>query len=269
VINQNCAVFASDSRILFENNKAIASDTYEKIVQVTKYVMVQMAGNATIEGKSFKTIIQDFQKEYGISNTSPIYVDSLVSLFGKYKMSEKDKGIDLFSTIVNFAGIDSDGNSFAYTFGKKDTLRDDLPNPCVYPWGSSKRIIFRLAQGIDPKLSGEIEMLISENMIDSIKDGVVEKFTFIKNKYSLVSNEDLNHWSIRDAVYYAYFIVKSTIVLDRMFAGKYKSDDERKNPHTGGDILLCVVTRDGVKWILPPDYSVDFGQEIDSLIEEL
>lgn len=76
-------VFASDSRVT-GNSTEITSDTYEKIVKVTRYVMAQTAGNATPGNKNLRATIQDFRWKFSFTDTSSICIDSVAKMFVQY-----------------------------------------------------------------------------------------------------------------------------------------------------------------------------------------
>jgi 20S proteasome alpha/beta subunit len=142
-----CIVFASDSRTT-ASSTAISSDTYEKIVKVTDYIMVQMGGKAYPGNKNIKTTIQDFKWEYNIKDTSKIYIDSLTKLFRDYCENKKSLSVKFGDLNIKIAGPDNNGNMQSYEYlPTLDTIfyRKDFYGVM---WSGTKNVIQRLIRGI-------------------------------------------------------------------------------------------------------------------------
>ncbi len=252
VINTpECVVFASDSRTT-RSTTAIASDTYEKIVKVTNYVMAQTAGTAFPGNKNFKTTIQDFRWDYGLSDTSSIPIDSVVKLFVEYCETQKSLGVDYSGFLVAFAGPDSTGD-IQYCEYRPPRGTPVYAGVYLVRRQGSRNAIDRLLYGIDQDMEKQINKLVRQFVPDSLQDTIKTELDTLFSKYRVATNVRL--WSLQDAIDYAYLLVNSTILIDRMAGGEYVSGQQSVNPRTGGRILLCVVTRDGVEWILPPSYT--------------
>ena len=104
-----CVVFASDSRSTHPNT-AIASDTYEKIVKVSRFVMAQTAGFAMPGNKNLRTTLQEFKWRYGITDSSTLDIETLVERFVEYCNSNKSAGVNYKDFLISFAGPDTSGN---------------------------------------------------------------------------------------------------------------------------------------------------------------
>ena len=248
-----CVVFASDSRTT-ESTTAIASDTYEKIVQVTRYVIAQTAGTALPGNKNFKTTIQDFQWDSHLSDTSSVFIDSVVKLFESYCEHHESLGVNYAGFLVAFGGPDSLGD-LRYCEYWPATGAPEYRSDYNVRWRGSKNVITRLIFGIDPDMKERIREFVGQNVPDSLQDSLKTELDAVTAKYKIAMR--VQSWSLKDAIDYAYLLVNSTILVDRMSGDEYVSGKETVNPRTGGRILLCVVTRDGVRWVLPPVYVPD------------
>ena len=67
--------------------------------------------------------------------------------------------------------------------------------------------------------------------------------------------------SLSDAIELAYALAKTTVIVDKLVRGNYYNMSKSINPRTGGPILICVVTRDGVRWIMSPDYAPSWRED--------
>jgi len=255
-------VFASESRITYNQGTlkgAIANDSYEKIVRVSKFVMAQMGGTAwTSNKKNFKTMIQEFRWRYNIDDSSTLYLDSILTLFVKYCNVQRSSGTDYEEMYINFAGLDNTG---ALSYCVYSPANDELPsykNNDIYCKGAigANSVFRRIFFGIDGKMKTEIMDLVSERSTDKTRDSLINKLGLLIEEYKIMKTP-IEHLSLQDAIDCAYMLVKTTTVVDRLSHGRYKSDKEAINPKTGGRILVCVVTRDGVEWIKAPKYKIN------------
>jgi len=245
-------VFASDSRVTGDNTEII-SDTYEKIVKVSRFVMVQAVGSASPGNKNLKTTIQDFRWKFHFSDTASICIDSIINMFVRYCEKERKGGTDYTGFTINFAGPDSAGSVqyFQYLPGIQSPPRQGGYD--VY-WVGIPNTSDRLIKGIDAEMRQRIDSLFKGNVSGAKGDSARAKLDEIIDQYGIVRTQRFD-WSLQDAIDYAYMLVYTTILVDRMSLGKYRDDEKKVNPLTGGRIIECAVTRDGAQWILPPNYA--------------
>jgi 20S proteasome alpha/beta subunit len=243
-----CIVFASDGRSTYDNG-AIASDTYEKIVMVTKYVMVQTAGVATPGNKNLKTTIQDFRWRYQLSDSSSLPLDSVLTFFKRYCKKNREAGVDYSGFFLYFAGADSQGNIQLHTYMPTADSSKFVKGYDILGVGNL-HYYKRLLSGVDDDLKADIRKLLHTISADTLRNN--QRLDSLSEIYQIVNPMGLASWSLQDAIDYAYTIVKTTLICDRMSLGKHRKDINPTNPVTGGEISLCVVTRDGVRWIIAP-----------------
>ncbi|OQX91685.1 MAG: hypothetical protein B6D58_06885, partial [candidate division Zixibacteria bacterium 4484_95] len=116
--------------------------------------------------------------------------------------------------------------------------------------------------GIDPELKNAISVWL-DNIRSFLPDVLLEerlKSIINKSDLSKKINKISRSWSMKDAIYYAYTMVKSVVEIDKIVNGDYLIENDMP-PKTGGDILICIVTRGGVRWIIPPDYTPSWQED--------
>lgn len=300
-----CVVFASDSRTT-RTSTAVATDTYEKIAKVTKYVMVQTAGTAFPGNKNLTTTIQDFRWKYGLPQNSELDIDSVIFLFRAFIRDQKAQDVNYSGLHLGFAGPNSEGHLQYYEYlPHSDTIicHDGYTSYAVYARGVTN-VFSRVFKGIDRELGEEfgdsldvihapddslrkpydsLTTLIQlpddsltandrwkrDSLLDVLSDSLAtfdirrncatdakDLFRRVTGKYNTVGPAQVRQWSKRDAIDYAYMLVHTTILVDRVHGGRFRKGSTDVNPKTGGRILMCMVTRDGVEWIIGPDYTI-------------
>jgi len=242
-------VFASDSRVTSDDG-SIYSDTYEKIVQVTRFVAVQSAGAASPGNKNLRTTIEDFRWRFGLFDSSSVTVDSVLVLFKQYCDEYAKKGVDYQGFLVGFAGPDRDGAVQYIRFLPGSQTPPQRLQYNVYVVGVDNTAL-RIIQGIDPTLKAKVARLLTQRCTSDKEVAVSKEYDSLVSLYNVIQGQ-LLAWSLRDAVDYARMFVEATILTDRLALGQYDREAKQAFPRTGGRILICAVTRSGVQWILPP-----------------
>ena len=255
-MNDECAIYASDSRITGDFNY-ISSDSFEKLTKVSKYAIARIQGKMSIKDRHFKAFISDFKGNYGINNESEIYIDSIRVLFDQYIDSLEIRNNCDFSGSIGFAGLSSMNRFTSYSYYDRNfNFKEDSCRVHGYymkAWGTTfayNRIIFGVDSILLSYLNKDLEMLPP----DSLRKPIIGLIKAHLDSTSLA----LNISSIEDAINFVYTLTKSSIEIDNACQGRYyKNDFIPYYPSLGGDVLMLIVTREGAKWIKPPDYCVD------------
>ena len=266
VKTSECVVFASDSRITDLSKRQIATDTYEKIVKVCNTVMVQMQGQASIRGRTFKAFVNDFRYHYSIRDTTEITVQSLNTKLADYCRNLREKGVQFGNLLISIAGIDSVGTVRLYGIRpQKDTaVTERYSNSYGDFCFGLTNVVAYLTQGYSKsEISKEkVVEIVRQELTDICQTGPTLDlaFTRISSRVdSLLETMgpviDFGDFSTKDAIQYAYSLVKITTLIDRLSYGAY-GGIKKQFPTTGGDILVAVMTQGGFAWIKAPTLDV-------------
>jgi len=256
-LNDECAILASDTRITAGQANYISSESFEKIAQVSKFVAARIQENMSINQRHFKAFLSDFKIRYNITDESPIFIDSVVFLFTKYIDSIINMGPVTFKGSIGFAGLDCDNRFRGYSFYDSTFVQE--PHNCpdhgyfLKAWGAIP-VYERLINGIDPLLIRVMKYVLLKYPNDSILQNTIN---ILNNRLgSAILQLDIS--SINDAINFVYTLVRTTIIIDNACQGRYtRNDSITYYPSVGGDVIQCIITREGIKWIRPPNYCVE------------
>lgn len=261
------AVFASDGRVVSTDSNFVITDSYEKIASVTNHIMAQMQGNAYSDNKNLKAKIGAFKHKFHIKDSSNISVDSLSFLFTLYCKDKQSKGIDFGDFIIMFAGLDNEGAIKYCKYKPSDMDSVQWLTYGLYYYGVTN-IPDRIIMGIDSELNIAFHSIIAKYLdstnCDIDKIALSRSLEYWTNKSSLKNKIDkmLISGSMEDAINFAYTMIRITLELDSKTNGNYLIQHDA--PHkAGGRILLCIVTRQGVRWVMPPNLKPSWRKDFD------
>ena len=275
VKTSECIVFASDSRIsLFGEEVSVASDTYEKIVTACNNVVLQMQGKAHFEGKTFKSFLNEFCIKHNIEPEDNINISVFISKLLTYFKSFNKDSTYFGNLIVHIAGVDSLGQ--VRLFGirpQQDTMWYEKENYNTYYYGE-KSIVSYISKGrksneiSSSKISSIMNKILRNDSLKRINDSLylpLDVIDTIIYKVNVRIESMLDSagtyinvalFSTKDAIDYAYYLCKVTTLFDRLSYGTFGTK-KRGFPSTGGDILVCVLTQHGYRWVKAPSYEIE------------
>lgn len=251
-------VFAIDSRVINSKDSTIVTDSYEKLVVINDYSMIQISGDMPFNGKSFRSVIGEFCRFSNIEKDSTIDIDSLVVQFQKFITTKYNpKLLKDFASEFIIAALDKNGTPSVRLYRTNNDSIKPLGNDVLYINGQM-RIAHRLIYGIDPLLQDSIlaYMKRAPEIADTLTRRFSEFLSLAIKKSSLIYYNGIERWSLNNAIDYASFLVHATIVADEVSHIGIENDPLTALgiPTTGGQILIAVLRADGVLWIQRPLY---------------
>jgi len=258
---QDGIILASDGRVAILDTtttnpqKTIASDTYEKTAKLCNNIAIQQHGRVLLDGLILKGMINDFRIKYGIGYDSEIHLDSVIILFKHYFDEFIHKKADLTNYWLRIAGISKSGEFECFNYYPQKNHKLQELDVGIFVWGADL-LINRIFYGIDIGLKHELLDLMANKEDSIINKNQLANIEKVIANYRIQINVD--SWSINDAIQYAYSIIRFIIEVDKMTLCRYNLSDNIAEPTKGGNILIGLLDQNGFRWIIPPEYSVEW-----------
>lgn len=241
-------VIAADSRVTLQEKEKqrIASDSYQKIFRVGKFVGVACSGTAFLydengERRNISSIVDAYKIMENITDSTSIspriVAENLSEFVGKiYKTRLINLKENVLTLLVFGYDERKDRKIFELNFPKVEHLGTDslvvhgILND-LFESGTPGSVVegqmdvyYRLIKGHDPELLNMSCYEKEKDKIDNLRYDI---------RYEIMS--------LQDAIDFAVFIVRATIEAQRF--------NQKAVMGVGGDIDIAIITAEGFKWI--------------------
>ena len=241
-------VIGADSRVTLSDKEKhrIASDSYQKIFRIGKFVGVACSGAAFLydesgDRRNIGSIVDACKIRYNISDSismSPRAVAESLNVFVGEIYNKQRRNVEqgLLNLLifgydekkdrkifeVSFPSVEGDSKDNLHVYGVVKAI--DTSGTLLSVVEGQKDVYTRLIKGYDPGLLNMACYEKEKDSIDNLRYAI---------RYDIMS--------LQDAIDFAIFIVRATIEAQRF--------NQKAVMAVGGDIDVAIITPEGFRWI--------------------